>query len=283
MMSADSSEERASLAARRSASVASSGIEPGAARRTASGRRWGLAASTASRHAREAPTTRRPVAAPAPRRATPPQVRGVSSAGPSAQPSSVVDRRVARSSAPARARPLGPDPARSDRVRSDPFDRPAGRPVGRPDDRPSEERPSVDRAPDERSGPPEREPPPERPGLDDRELEPPDERGPVPLERPAEPDALRPGDPGFAADLPVEPPFALPFEPPFGALLPVERAPPRGPLGFPERDELEEEGLAITTTYRAIPPAPKTSSIDDIGSGAGPRRHRAAARGCRTT
>ena len=112
MISASSSAARASLAARRSASVASSGIEPGAALRTVSGRRWGVAASTASRQARDAPTTRRPVAAPAPRRATPPQVRGVSSGGPSAHPSSVVDRRVARSSPPLRARPLGAPPER---------------------------------------------------------------------------------------------------------------------------------------------------------------------------
>lgn len=112
MIKASSSAERASFAARRSASVASSGREPGAARRAASGRRCGVAASTASRQARDAPTTRRPVAAPAPRRATPPQVRGVSSGGPSAHPSSVVDRRVARSSPPLRARLLGAPPER---------------------------------------------------------------------------------------------------------------------------------------------------------------------------
>ncbi len=100
------SEERASFAARRFASVDSSGIEPGAARRAALGRRCGAAASTASRQARDAQTTRRPVAAPPPRRATHPHVRGVSRGGPSAHPSSVVERRVARSSPPDRAAPF---------------------------------------------------------------------------------------------------------------------------------------------------------------------------------
>ena len=204
-----SPEVRASLAARRFASVASSGIELGAARRAAFGRRCGEAASTASRQARDAPTTRRPVAAPTPRRATPPQFRGVSSAGPSAQPSSVVERRVARSSAPRRARGLGAERPRS--------------PLGV--DRPERGEPSrsVDR-----------DRPPSRSVDRDRLLAPP---RPDAVERPP-----LPARGALEALAPDRGPPVLPDG------RPPPRAAPRGPPDFPERDEPEEEELAIGQT-----------------------------------
>jgi hypothetical protein len=58
-----------------------------------------------------------------------------------------------------------------------------------------------------------------------------------PEPRPAAPDA----DPPL--DTPLEPPFA-------GPAFPAGRPPPRGPFDLPERDELEEEGLAMGPTYR---------------------------------
>ena len=221
----------ASREARRSASAARarSSCDPGAARRAAAGERCGLAASTASRHAREAPTTRRPVAAPAPRRATPPQARGVSRAGPSSQPGRSSDRDVSRplparppalrrtalSSAPSRARPESPRragaPARGDAPLGPPDEAPEGRPVEPPDLPPR----AADR-------------PLPVPALESR-----------PEGRPAAPERRSPlsGRPGR------DPPRAAP-EPPLEE-EPDAGRPPR------ERDGSEAGGRGISTTYRA--------------------------------
>ena len=234
-----------------------------------------MAASTASRHARDAPTTRRPVAAPAPRRATPPQVRGVSSAGPSAQPSSEVERRVARSSPPLRARGLGAFPERGrselpdarlgrpEPVRSDELDRGLEpERAGAPDRDDGPERgPEPVRPEDE---PPEDEPPEDRDELEPEPLLPPRDGFPPEVGRPelSELDRLegradpRPAEPELAPEPPLDPPFELPFA---GPDFPDGRPPPRGPFDLPERDELEEEGLAMRPTYRSSTPTLKTS------------------------
>jgi len=62
---------------------------------------------------------------------------------------------------------------------------------------------------------------------------------------------LRPAEP--EADPPLDPPFELPFG---GPDFPAGRPVPRGPFDLPERDEPEEEGLAIYPTYR-----PKTTTL----------------------
>ena len=183
---------------------------------------------------------------------------------------------MARSSPPLRARGLGAFPER------DRSELPEGR-LGRPEPVRSGEPereldPERDGAPERDGEPdreelsedePEREPEPDR--LDEEPPEDRDEPAPEPL-LPREglpPDEGRPelSDPdrldGRAEPRPAEPEAEPPFEPPFepplaGPDFPAGRPPPRGPLDLPERDELEEEGLAMRPTYRPKTPSLKT-------------------------
>ena len=182
---------------------------------------------------------------------------------------------MARSSPPLRARGLGAFPERG---RSE---LPEGR-LGRPAPDRSEEPdrgldPERDGEPDRVGGPSERDEEPERgpepARLDD---EPPDDRDEPALDPLLPRDGLPPEDgrpelsdpdrlDGRAEPRPAEPdadpPLDPPFEPPFaGPDFPVGRPLPRGPLDLPERDELEEGGLAIRPTYRPTTPFLKTGS-----------------------
>jgi hypothetical protein len=56
----------------------------------------------------------------------------------------------------------------------------------------------------------------------------------------------------------LDPPLELPFA---GPGFPEGRPPPRGPFDLPERDELEEEGLAMSPTYRPETPILKTGFL----------------------
>jgi hypothetical protein len=170
---------------------------------------------------------------------------------------------VARSSPPLRARGLGALPERG---RSE---LPEGR-LGRPEpvrseelDRGLEPEPDRDGAPDRADGPergpelvrPEDDPPEEDPPEDREELEPepllaPRDGFPPEVGRPelSELDRLdgraepRPAEPEPDPDPPLDPPLEVPFA---GPGFPEGRPPPRGPFDLPERDELEEEGLAM--------------------------------------
>ena len=118
--------------------------------------------------------------------------------------------------------------------------------------------PDRDGAPDRDDGPergpepvrPEEDPPEDRGELEPEPLLPPRDGFPPEVGRPelSELDRLdgraepRPAEPDPDPDPPLDPLLELPFA---GPGFPEGRPPPRGPFDLPERDELEEEGLAM--------------------------------------